>query len=116
MGFANPEVLTQYSCMGLYPRYMELAEQRGRYLGAFDESGVLGAAATITESGCFDGFAHPAYEKALQEIFRKTNACYMIVADFDDAKIALAEKLGLHKAEETFITVKGIAFPAHYYK
>ena len=116
LGLVNPEVLSQYSCMGLYPRYMELAEQGGRYFGAYDEAGVLGAAATATEDGRFDGFAYPAFEEALQETFRKTNASYMVVADMDDAKIALAEKLGLHKAEETFITVKGIAFPAHNYK
>lgn len=116
LGFANPEVLTQYSCMGLYPRYMELAEQGGCYFGAFDEAGVLGAAATITKDGCFDGFAHPAYEEALQKVFLKANASHMVVADMDDAKIALAEKLGLRKAEKTLVTAKGIPFPAHCYR
>ena len=113
LGIANPEVLTQFSCMGLYPKYMAL---KGSFFGAWDEAGVLGAAATVTEDGCFDGFGWPAYEDALQKIFCKAGASHMIVADADEAKIALANSLGLHRAEETKLQLRDAYFPAHYYK
>lgn len=113
LGIANPEVLTQFSCMGLYPKYMAL---EGSFFGAWDEAGVLGAAATVTKDGCFDGFGWPAYEDALKEIFRKAGASHMIVADADEAKASLANSLGLHRAEETKLQLRDAYFPAHYYK
>ena len=116
LGLCNPEVMTQFSCMGLYPKYMALAERGGRYLGAYDGKGVLGAVATVTKDGCFDGFAQPAYEIALKELFLQAKGSYMIVADTDTAKVALAEGLGLQKAEESKLIIKGAQFPAHIYK
>ena len=116
LGFVNPEVMTQFSCMGLYPRYMALKDKGGKYFGAYDEAGVLGAAATVTADGGFDGFAHPAYESALQEMFQRANGRYMVVADADESKIALAESLGLQKMEQTTLQVRDVLFPAHYYK
>lgn len=116
LGIASPEMLTQHSCMGLFPQYIALSKQKGRYFSAYDEANVLGAVATVNNDGRFDGFAHPAYEEALERIFKKANAAYMTIADVDTAKIATAERLGLRKAEKSDITIKGIPFPAHHYR
>ena len=116
LGFVNPNVLTQFSCMGLYPKYMALENSGGRCYGVYDEAGVLGAVATVTADGCFDGFGWPAYEGALKEIFQKARGRYMTVADGDEAKRSFAESLGLQKAEETKLYIRDAMFPAHNFR
>lgn len=111
LGLVNPEWKTQPSCMGLFPKYLSLQENGGRFFGAYDEAGVLGAAATVTADGCFDGFAYPAWESALEEMFRKGNATHMLVADDDEEKSVLAAKLGLKIAGATIRQI-----PSHYYR
>lgn len=111
LGLINPELKTQPSCMGLFPKYMALQENGGRCFCAYDEAGVLGAVATVTEDGQFDGFAYPAWEDALKEMFRKGAGTHMLVADGDTEKEALATQLGLQ--------IKGAAIhwiPSHYYR
>ena len=46
-GLFNRSVLTQLSCMGLYPKYMDLADRGGNAFGLVDERGVLGGMASV---------------------------------------------------------------------
>lgn len=111
LGLVNPELKTQPSCMGLYPKYMALQENGGRYFGAYDERGVLGAAATVTADGQFDGFACPGWEQSLEEMFRLSGGTHMLVAEGDREKESLAAQLGLEKAEPA---IHGV--PCRYYR
>ncbi len=111
LGLINPELKTQPSCMGLFPKCLSLQENGGRFYGAYDEAGVLGAVATVTADGCFDGFAYPAWESALEEMFRKGSATHMLIADGDEEKSALAARLGLRIADAAIHHI-----PSHYYR
>ena len=95
----------QTSCMGLYPKYRELA-RGGAWFCAVGENGSLGAIASVLADGgnsCnIDGFAHPEYAEALPELLKKCadwarqkNRRAGAVADDADAeKIAAFESLG----------------------
>lgn len=111
LGLINPELKTQPSCMGLFPKYLALAEDGGHYWSAYDEAGALGAVATVTKGGCFDGFAYPGWEPSLLEMFHIGKGTHMLIADADEEKASLAKRLGLQKADAATHRI-----PSHYYR
>lgn len=98
----NSTTITQRSCMGLYPRYMDLKENGGEYYCAFDEAGTLGAVASVSPQidGAFraDFFSLPAFESAISEIIRKIEDAfgnvYFEIAKSDTVKKKHLEEIG----------------------
>lgn len=101
-GILNSDTVTQYSCMGLYPRYMALRQQGGDYFMAMDEQGTLGAVGSVLprEDGTFraDFFSLPAFRKVLPEMLRNMEEAfgqvYFEIAWDDSDKASILKENG----------------------
>lgn len=86
----NSNTITQRSCMGLYPRYLELKKRGGDYYSAFGEAGTLGAVASVSkqENSDFraDFFSLPTFESVIPEMIQK------IEKDFGSVYFETAKK------------------------
>lgn len=63
-GVFNNGVVSQPSCMGLYPKYENIRNKGGRAYAAVSERGILGGIASINEEGIADFFCQRNYEEA----------------------------------------------------
>ena len=121
VSIAPPDIMTQGSCMGLFPRYASLKD-RGAYYTAYDTRGVLGAVSTAVkneEGGCcFDLFFAPTFEGAAPLLldraiqFAKGKKIYMNIAECDEKKAALARALGFAPSDSAVISIKDALFPS----
>lgn len=97
-GLFHRDIVTQRSCMGLYPRYDKLLEQGGHFYAAFDKAGTLGAMLSTvpTESGvradffCCEGFN----DVIAQLLVCCEEPVYLQIAECDEEKQAMVRKLG----------------------
>jgi len=120
----NSTHLNQLSCMGLYPKYMDLMARGGHCFGAVGDNGVLGGMASVesTDRGMradlffCDGFAGAAPE--LLDACRKAagGEVYLQIADCDAAKKRLAEELGFRPAEPVTLAIRGLQIPCTIYR
>ncbi len=103
----NCSMVSQLSCMSLYPRYDELVKNGGKFWGVVSDAGVLGAILSAVPTGkgiradfyCGEGFEETI--PALMDTCRKElGEVYIQVADMDIRKRPLVEKMGWN-AEET---------------
>lgn len=116
-GLMSSRLLTQTSCMGLYPRYAALPG----FWGAVSETGTLGAVASIAENEemvadffCCDSFADTV-PQLLDACFRAGATC-LHIADLDEHKVAIVQKLGFRPCEPTAIQVGAFTLPATVYR
>ena len=113
IGLANPYFITQRSCMGLYQKYLSCFSRGGKAFVSVDESGILGAVATLMpdEDGNFrfDAFSHPSFSPSVSQLFEyalshfdstdttpvSKNKVYIDVAKTDLEKIRALTELGM---------------------
>ncbi len=120
----NSAHLTQLSCMGLYPKCMDLMARGGHCFGAVSDRGVLGGMASVepTPEGMradlffCDSFAHAAPQ--LLDACRQAagGEVYLQIADGDTAKKQLAEQLGFHPAEKTTLPCREFQMSGTIYR
>lgn len=103
----NASIVSQLSCMSLYPKYEALQQQGGRYWGVLSDSGLLGAMLSVlpTPSGMrADFFCGAGFEGTIPELLQvcqqEVGPVYLQVADFDIRKQPLVASLG-YAAKET---------------
>lgn len=120
-GLFHRDLVTQRSCMGLYPRYDKLLEKGGHFYAAFDKPGTLGAMLSTvpTEDGiradffCCEGFA----DVIAQLLERCGEKVYLQIAECDEEKQAFAKKLGFSPASEASMFPCGdVWLPFRIYK
>ena len=94
-------VLTQPSCMGLFPRYLDLERKGGAYYGARLASGAICALSSVLPTSLgnrVDAFAFPGFEKELLDLLSLCEAqhkdCYAEVVEADAAKAEMFASLG----------------------
>ena len=99
-------MFSQSCCMSLFQRYLTLREKGGQFFGAVDDTGLLGAIASVmpTESGLrADFFCAKPFASATPELLKRceeVGPVYLQLFEGDKEKRAIAEELGYH-AEET---------------
>jgi GNAT superfamily N-acetyltransferase len=101
-GIFNSDTVTQYSCMGLYPRYIALRQRGGDYFMAMDEAGTLGAVGSVApkENGAnrADFFSVPAFRSVIPEMIRKMEEAfgkvYFEIACGDSDKASILKENG----------------------
>ncbi|MBQ4120332.1 MAG: GNAT family N-acetyltransferase [Clostridia bacterium] len=106
----NSNTITQRSCMGLFPRYEELRKHGGDYFMAFDDSGTLGAAASVCrmDDGTFRGdfFSLPSFEYAIPEMLQKMeddfSNVYFEIAKNDTVKKKHLEENGFKPIGDSY--------------
>lgn len=120
--FSNA-VITQQSCMGLYPRYLELERRGGAFYGARLTSGALCAIASMlpTPTGHrVDAFAYPGFESTLPGLLDMCHAadpdCYAQIASVDEAKAAMFATLGYRADEEADYPVNFFTVPCRIWR
>ncbi len=93
-GIFNSTTITEPSCMGLFPRYMELRKRGGDYFMAVDEEGTLGAVGSVAgmDNGTIRGdfFSVPSFESIVPELIEKIEEkfgkVYFEIAESDKNK------------------------------
>lgn len=121
-GILSSDVVTQVSCMGLYPRYMDLSENGGSWYTAFDaDSGIPGAllSKVPTEDGIradffyTEGFRETA--ETLLDTFASEDRIYFIVSERDTEKQELLRRKGYQPAGKTIESVREFLIPCIRY-
>ena len=120
-GLLHRDFVTQRSCMGLYPRYDKLQEQGGHFYAAFDKGGILGAILSTmpTKSGLrADFFCCEGFEGALYQLLTCCEEpVYLQIAECDEEKQALAQKLGFSPVcEAKLLSCGDVWLPFRIYK
>ena len=98
----NSMYITQRSCAGLYPRYINIMKNGGFFAGAVS-TGVLFAVASIlpTPSGRrLDFFAHPSAEHVLPDLIKCCEArgeLYAMIDETDEEKQSFLVSQGYQK-------------------
>ena len=99
----NTSIVTERSCMGLFPRYEAIRIGGGEYYMAFDEVGTLGAVCSVSpqENSFFRGdfFALPSFKSVIPDMIRTieedfTNV-YFEIAESDKGKAEYLKENGL---------------------
>ncbi len=110
---------TQRSCMGLYPRFSEIAENGGRVVCAYDGEGDLCGVATAvleTEGLFVDVFAAPGHADCrtplLAALIREGNA-HARISDTDREKQDFFASMGFLKTEDTEAPSRICPLPVH---
>ena len=120
-GLINCNLMTQCSCMGLFPKYMDLKSKGGSFFGAYSDSGVLGAVASVipTDDGMrCDFFYADNFESAVAPLL---NACRKSVGEVyfqianGDVKANLVKEFGAVARSELFYEHKGLLIPCVKY-
>ncbi len=110
--------------MGLFPRYLSIAEGGGNFFFARDFRGVVGAVASIKiVDGMYrvdffssDAFA-PSIPKLLSEIEKRYQNIFFEAAQTDTAKATFIRTMGYTKEEESCYTCRGFTIPTtRFYK
>ncbi len=117
-GFANSAEMTQISCMGLYSAYQKLAARGGRFWGARDGRGVLGAVMSaapepegpVADFFCCESFAG-AVPLLMERCWSAVGRCRLRLAEADTAKTALAESMGFREAASSPIRLRRFSVP-----
>ena len=115
------DFITQRSCMGLYPRYIQLLANGGHFYGAVNEKGILGALLSTmpTEHGIrADFFCCDGFETVLPQLVAACGGpVYLQIAECDTHKQHLAQKLGFSPAGDHIMYALGdIWLPFRYYQ
>lgn len=98
--------LSQVRCMSLYQLYRSVRDQGGDFFGALDESGRLGAIASVmpTENGLrADFFNCKAYASAIPALLKRCEEqgeVYLQISASDKEKCAIVEELGYRPVED----------------
>jgi predicted N-acetyltransferase YhbS len=102
-GIFSSVSITQYSCMGLFPRYLELEKKGGAFFGARLASGALCAMASVMpapQGYLMDAFAFPGFESEIPNLLTLCDELYpdntAVIADVDTAKAEMFKMLGYH--------------------
>lgn len=118
----NCNLMTQTSCMGLYPRYLKLQETGGNFWGAYNEKGVLGAMASVmptSEGMRADFFFCDSFERIVPSLLKKCKEfCgefYLQFAKNDLRKQEIAKQSGFTEGEEIEYSYKNIKIPCVKY-
>lgn len=94
-GIFSSAYFTEPSCMGLYPRYLELEQKGGAFFGARLPSGALCALASVLptpQGNQADAFAYPGFESMVPDLLTLCEETYPdTVARISDADTAKAE-------------------------
>ena len=118
----SSDILTQFSCTGLYPRFLSLKEGGAAY-GAELPTGALAAIGTGKDapdgSRSVDGFAYPGYEAYIPQVVEaaaegKTKLTALI-AERDTEKAEQFVKMGFRPVKEEAFPVRGVLIPAIRY-
>ena len=122
-GIINCNLMTQFSCMSLFPRYLELQKKGGDFFGAYNEHGVLGAVASILPVGeelRADFFCCDSFESVIPELLKKCQEAYgdfyLQIAKEDWKKQAIAEKCGFMQREDVLYSCRSVQIPSVKYK
>ena len=115
--------MTQYSCMGLYPRYIAIKNNGGDFWGAINEVNVLGAVSSVlpTERGmradffCCDTF-RCAVPKLIDKCREKYGPVYLEIAASDTVKQIIAKEMGFHSTFQSEITIRNFQIPTIIYE
>lgn len=106
---------SQVSCMGIFPRYLELVKKGGKYFGLKDEKGTLGAVCSVspTEKGTrVDFFWTKNFDDGLRllilQLQKQYDDIYFQIADSDKVKIVFAESLMFLKCEQELYSYDGV--------
>lgn len=119
--------IPQFSCMSLYPRYLNLASEGGAFWGAYSESGVLGAIASVkpTDLGMrADFFGCNSFSDALPALMMQCEArakehsaeLYLQIADADCAKQKWAATCGYHRTQDIIMNMNDLLLPCGIYR
>ena len=100
----------QRCCMSLYPRYIKLANDGGRYFGVYDERRVLGGIASIIADSDgeyrLDFFVQKSYESIIPALLDKAREIspefYVEIAEGDSAKRAILEDIAFKTKKSTY--------------
>lgn len=118
-GLVSCDYMTQYSCMGLYPRYLDLRKKNGCFFGAYSNTGILGAVASVlpTERGMrADFFYCDSFETAVPELLKKCETvcgeCYLQLATEDKGKQRLARECGFVPRQELLYLCGPVYIPS----
>lgn len=106
----NSTTITEPSCMGLFPRYINLRNCGGDYFMAFDEAGTLGAVGSVLpmENGTYRGdfFSLPSFESILPDLIEKIeegfDKIYFEIAESDKNKARILEANEFKPFENAF--------------
>ena len=118
VGILSSDFVTQISCCGLYPRYLQLTAGGGDAWCATLPSGAICAICTVrdqTDGSSIDAFAYPGFENALPQLlamgFEGRTRLYAHIADCDQAKQALFSDLGFTPAGACKYDYRGLQIP-----
>ena len=118
-GIVSCDYMTKYSCMGLYPRYLDLQKKGGCFLGAYSDTGILGAVASVlpTERGMrADFFCCESFASAVPELLQKCETvcgeCYLQLAAEDKDKQRLAWECGFVPRQELMYPCGPVYIPS----
>lgn len=120
-GIISTAVLTQRSCMGLYPRYAVLIENGGSVFCGYNEKGMLCAVASLMITGtgdaCVDAFCAPGCESIMPELLsnacRHTGGYYAHLADSDILKSQVFSEYGFRRSKAVTVTWNDVLIPCH---
>ena len=98
-------MFSQSCCMSLFQRYLTLRDKGGQFFGAVDDSGLLGAIASVqpTDAGLrADFFCVKSFAAAVPMLLKRCEEMgelYLQLFEGDKQKRAIAEELGYHAVE-----------------
>lgn len=97
-GIFSNEVITQPSCMGLYPKYENIMNNGGRVYAAVSERGVLGGIASQGADGIADFFCQENYGEAAQMLLSALGGEARIrISAYDDRKADMLFEYGYNE-------------------
>ena len=122
-GIFNSSIITQRSCMSLFPRYEALRAQGGDYYMAFDQTGTLGAISSVSPQtdGSFraDFFALSSFESSIASMICKIEKnfgkVYFEIARNDNAKERILQENGFHAIGESYCATNDFMIPTTKY-
>ncbi len=122
-GICSTDVMTQTSCMGLYPKYGALACCGGKFYGAFGDAGAMGAmySMTPTENGMrADFFCCGAYSACVPALLERCEAdagpVYFQLSGRDAEKREIVERMGFRPAEPAPYRLAELSLPTVLYR
>lgn len=122
-GLADNAILTQVSCMGLYPRYLSILQRGGAVKLVKDETTrlpvALGSMLISGDRRYVDAFGVEEARGVLQNLL--VSLCgegtrYMRIFDGDAEKQALAASVGFVPEDEAQIAINGLTLPCHNWR
>ena len=116
------EIMTQFSCMGLFPRYLNLYDKGGDFYYAADERGVVGAVASVLpslEGNRVDFFFSHGFESSLRDLISAIETdrknIFFEVAKNDAIKANIVKALDYTAEAESSYEYRGFSIPTVKY-